>query len=59
MIEDGFQEKKHTVAAWIDMEKAFDKVRTEGLVNKLNNINISHKMLLWIKKLPVKTDKHT
>ena len=49
MIEDGFQEKKHTVAVWIDMEKAFDKVWTEGLVNKLNNINISHKMLHWIK----------
>ena len=45
MIEDGFQEKKHTVAVWIDMEKAFDKVWTEGLVNKLNNIKISHKML--------------
>ena len=41
--------KKHTVAVWIDMEKAFDKVWTEGLVNKLNNINISHKMLHWIK----------
>ena len=49
MIEDGFQEKKLTVAVWIDMEKAFDKVWTEGLVNKLNNINISHKMLHWIK----------
>ena len=49
MIEDGFQEKKHTVAVWIDMEKTFDKVWTEGLVNNLNNINISHEMLHWIK----------
>ena len=39
----------HTVAVWIDMEKAFDKVCPEGLMNKLNNINISNKMLLWIK----------
>ena len=31
------------------MEKVFDKVWIEGLVNKLNNINISHKMLHWIK----------
>ena len=31
------------------MEKAFDKVWIEGLVNKLKNINISHKMLHWIK----------
>ena len=49
MIKDGFQEKKHTVTVWIDMEKAFDKVWIEGLVNKLKNINISHKMLHWIK----------
>jgi hypothetical protein len=25
-IEDAFQEGKHTVAVWVDMEKAFDKV---------------------------------
>ena len=31
------------------MENAFDKVWIEGLVNKLKNINISHKMLHWIK----------
>ena len=49
MIEDSFQEKKHTVAVWIDMEKAFDKVWTDGLINKLTNIKISHKMLKWIR----------
>ncbi|KAK3738952.1 hypothetical protein RRG08_006519 [Elysia crispata] len=26
MTEDGFQEKQHTVAVWIDMGKAFDKI---------------------------------
>ncbi|GFR96666.1 RNA-directed DNA polymerase from mobile element jockey [Elysia marginata] len=25
-IEDGFQEKRHTVVVWIDMAKAFDRV---------------------------------
>ena len=57
MIEDGFQEKKkqHTVAVWIEMEKAFDKVWIEGLVKKLKNINISHKMLHWIKNNLKKT----
>ena len=25
-IEDGFQEKKNTVAVWVDMDKAFDRV---------------------------------
>ena len=49
MIEDSFREKKHTVAVWIDMEKAFDKVWTDGLINKLTNIKISHRMLKWIK----------
>ena len=30
-VEDGFQEKQYTLAAWIDMEKAFDKVWKDGL----------------------------
>ena len=28
-IEDAFQDKKHTLAVWIDLEKAFDKVWKE------------------------------
>nr|KAG5685541.1 hypothetical protein BaRGS_009937 [Batillaria attramentaria] len=34
-IEDAFQEKKNTLAVWIDMEKAFDKVWKDGLRLKL------------------------
>ena len=30
LIEDGFQKKQHTVAVWLDLEKAFEKVWTEG-----------------------------
>ena len=34
-IEDGFQEKRHTLDVWIDMEKKFDKVWKDGLCLKL------------------------
>ncbi|GFR60641.1 RNA-directed DNA polymerase from [Elysia marginata] len=34
-IENGFQEKRHTVAVWIDMEKAFDRVWRDRLSLKL------------------------
>ena len=30
-IEDGFQDKQHTLTAWTDMEKAYDKVWKDGL----------------------------
>ena len=49
LIEDGYQEKKHTVTIWVDMEKAFDKVWTKGLLLKLKRARISHNMLSWIK----------
>ena len=34
-IEDASQEKKHTPAVWIDMEKTFDKVWKDGLKLKI------------------------
>jgi hypothetical protein len=34
-IEDAFQEKKNTIAVWLDMERAFDKVWKDGLKFKL------------------------
>ena len=30
-IEDGFQDKQHTLPVWIDMEKAYDRVWKDGL----------------------------
>ena len=35
-IEDTFQDKKHTLAVWIDLENAFDKVWKEDLKLKLH-----------------------
>ena len=48
-VEDAFQAKKQTVVVWVDMEKAFDKVWTTGLLLKLKRAKITHKMFAWIK----------
>lgn len=47
-IEDAFQDKKHTLAVWLDMEKAFDKVWKDGLKLKLRRCGVSGKMFTWI-----------
>ena len=47
-IEDGFQAKKHTLAVWVDMEKAFDRVWRDGLRIKLKQNGVSGKMNKWI-----------
>ncbi|GFR76312.1 RNA-directed DNA polymerase from mobile element jockey [Elysia marginata] len=46
-IEDGFQEKKHTVVVWIDMAKAFDRVWRDGLLFKLKDNGITRNMFKW------------
>ncbi|PVD22166.1 hypothetical protein C0Q70_17971 [Pomacea canaliculata] len=40
-IEDGYQDKKHTLTVWIDMEKAFDKVWKDGLRLKLQKCGVT------------------
>ena len=63
-IEDGFQEKKNTVAVWIDMEKTFDRVWKKGLSYKLQKYGITGKMHQWIteflrkRKARVKIQEH-
>lgn len=47
-IEDGFQDKKHTLTIWIDMEKAFDKVWKDGLMLKLQKSGVAGCMFQWI-----------
>ena len=47
-IEDAFQEQKVVLAAWIDLQKAFDKVWKDGLLVKLQRSGISNQMLHWI-----------
>ena len=41
---------KETVVVWVDLEKAFDRVWTKGLLLKLLKTNITHKMYNWIKQ---------
>ena len=48
-IEDGFQQNKQTLAIWIDLQKAFDKVWTDGLLLKLKRCGIGGNMYRWIK----------
>ena len=47
-IEDGFQDKKHTLVVWVDMEKAFDTVWKDGLRVKLLKMGIKDRMFEWI-----------
>ena len=49
VIEDAFQDKQHVLTAWIDLEKAFDKVWKEGLLVKLQQSGIQGKMFRWVK----------
>ena len=46
-IEDAFQDKKHTLAVWFDLEKAFDKVWKEGLKLKLHQCCVAGRMFKW------------
>ena len=47
-IEDAFQDKKHALVVWIDLEKAFDKVWREGLKQKLRHCGVGGRMYKWI-----------
>ena len=48
-VEDAFQEQKLLFVTWIDLQKAFDKVWTDGLLVKLLRSGISNNMYQWIK----------
>ena len=47
-IEDAFQNKNVLFATWIDLQKAFDKVWTDGLLVKTLKCGVGGKMYRWI-----------
>ena len=48
-IENGFEERKKTLAILYDFEKAFDKMWRNGLLKKLIELNVPNKFIKWIK----------
>jgi hypothetical protein len=47
-VENAFQEKKKLLAVFFDLSRAFDKVWKEGLLLKLLQTGVRHKMWTWI-----------
>ena len=47
-IENGFQQKMKTLAVFVDLTKAFDKVWKEGLLFKLQRKRVCGNMYSWI-----------
>ena len=47
-IEDGFQDKQHTLTVWIDKEKAYDRAWKDGLRFKLQKSGVTGCMYQWI-----------
>ncbi len=48
-IKHGFSEKKSTVAVFLDIDKAFDTVWTQGLLYKLSKAGLSGHILGWLR----------
>lgn len=48
-VEDAFQAQKLVFTVWIDLQKAFDKVWTDGLLVKLQRSGVKANMFAWIK----------
>jgi hypothetical protein len=49
-IEDTYQRREHTLAVWVDLGKAFDKVWKEGLKRKLERSQVFGRRFKWISK---------
>ena len=47
-IIDAFQEKKVTRVAWVDIQRAFNKVCIDGIIIKLMRNGVANSMLKWI-----------
>lgn len=49
VVEDAFQYKKVTLAVFVDLQRAFDKVWKDGLLVKLLRVGVSGRMYKWSK----------
>ena len=49
-IIDGFHDKKHRTAVFVDLQQAYNRVWRKGLLLKMQSIGIHGKMHSWIKK---------
>ena len=47
-IEDAFQNKQHTIAIWIDLEKAFDKLSHDFIFSFYLNVTTLSPVLICI-----------
>ena len=48
-IIDGFQNKHHTTAVFVDLKQAYDRVWRKGLLLKMRNSGIHGNMYRWLK----------
>ena len=48
-IVDGFQNKHHTTAVFVDLKQAYDRVWRKGLLLKMVNAGVHGKMYCWLK----------
>ena len=48
-IVDGFQNKHHTTAVFVDLKQAYDRVWRKGLLLKMVNAGVHGKMYHWLK----------
>ncbi len=47
-IHEGFETGKHTVAAFVDLQGAFDSIWRKGLVYQLHQMGVRGRMLLYV-----------
>ena len=48
-ILDGFQQKHHTTAVFVDLKQAYDRVWRKGLLLKMKDAGIHGKLYSWLK----------
>ena len=48
-VHDGFQGKKHTLAVFVDLQQAYDRVWRKGLLMKLKDMGVHGNLYNWIK----------